>query len=148
MPWVLCLRLKMTVSSEMNFAHACVLSYIRLFATLWTVASQAPLSMGLSRQGYCSGLPFPPPGDFPDPGIKVMSLASPGLQETYHLNHRESPKFCSSFENFVLSFLAIIEKNVNTSSASQYSVDSKEMDFQRETQLILVLGAKINIWSL
>ena len=45
--------------------------------TQWTVAHQAPLSMGFSRQGYWSGLPFPSPGDFPDPGIK---LRSPALQ--------------------------------------------------------------------
>ena len=43
--------------------------------TLWTVACQAPLSMGFSRQKYWSGLPFPPPGDLPDPGIKLGSLA-------------------------------------------------------------------------
>ena len=40
-------------------------SCVQLFATLWTVARQAPLSMGFSRQEYCSGLPFPPPGDLP-----------------------------------------------------------------------------------
>ena len=45
--------------------------------TPWTVAYQAPLSMGLSRQGYWVGLPFPPPGDLPDPGIEP---GSPALQ--------------------------------------------------------------------
>ena len=50
---------------------------VRLFATLWTVALQAPLSMGFSRQEYWSGLPFPSPGDLPDPRIK---LRSPALQ--------------------------------------------------------------------
>ena len=43
--------------------------------TLWTVACQAPLSMGFSRQEYWSGLPFPPPGDLPNPGVKPMSPA-------------------------------------------------------------------------
>ena len=52
----------------------CVLSRVRLFATLWTVAHQAPLSMGFSRQEYWSRLPCPPPGDLPDPGIKPASL--------------------------------------------------------------------------
>ena len=47
--------------------------------TPWTVACQAPLSMGFSRQEYCSGLPFLPPGDLPDPGIKPRSLVSPAL---------------------------------------------------------------------
>ena len=49
--------------------HAQLLSLAQLFTTPWTVACQAPLSMGFSRQGYWSGLPFPPPGDRPDPGI-------------------------------------------------------------------------------
>ena len=44
----------------------------------WTVAHQASLSMGLSRQEYWSGLPFPPPGDLPDPGIEPMSPALAG----------------------------------------------------------------------
>ena len=48
------------------------LSRVRLFATLWTVARQAPLSMGFSRQEYWSGLPFPSPGDLPKPGIKPL----------------------------------------------------------------------------
>ena len=51
------------------------LSRVRLFATLWTVAYQAPLSMGFSRQEYRSGLLFPSPGDLPDPGIKPRSPA-------------------------------------------------------------------------
>ena len=46
--------------------------------TPWTAACQAPLSMGLSRQEYWSGLPFPSPGDLPDPGIKASSLAVAG----------------------------------------------------------------------
>ena len=51
------------------------LSRVRLFATLWTVGHQAPPSMGFSRQEYWSGLPFPSPGDLPDPGIKPRSPA-------------------------------------------------------------------------
>ena len=62
---------------------ACVLSCfscrVRLFVTLWTVARQAPLSMGSSRQEYWSGLPCTPPGDFPNPGIRPASLMSPAL---------------------------------------------------------------------
>ena len=45
-------------------------------ATPWTVACQAPLSMGFSKQEYWSGLTFPPPGDLPDPGIEPRSSAS------------------------------------------------------------------------
>ena len=44
---------------------------------LWTIAHQSPLSMGLSRQEYWSGLPFPPPGGLPNSGIKLTSLMSP-----------------------------------------------------------------------
>ena len=51
------------------------LSHVRLFATPWTVAYQVPPSMGFSRQEYQSGLPFPSPGDLPDPGIEPSSLA-------------------------------------------------------------------------
>ena len=54
------------------------LSCVRLFATLWTVAYQAPPSMGFSRQEYWSGLPFPPPGDLPNSGIKPTSPALAG----------------------------------------------------------------------
>ncbi|CAI9158760.1 unnamed protein product [Rangifer tarandus platyrhynchus] len=48
-------------------------------ATPWTAARQAPLPMGFSRQEYWSGLPCPPPGDLPDPGIEPTSLMSPAL---------------------------------------------------------------------
>ena len=51
------------------------LSCVQLFGTPWTVACQAPLSMGFSRQGYWSGLPFPSPGYLPNTGIKPRSLA-------------------------------------------------------------------------
>ena len=55
------------------YVNACMLSCfssVRLFVPLWTVAHQAPLSMGFPRQEYWSGLPCPPPGDLPDPGIE------------------------------------------------------------------------------
>ena len=47
-----------------------LLSHVQLFVTPWTIAHQVPLSMGFSRQEYWSGLPFPTPGDLPDPEIK------------------------------------------------------------------------------
>ena len=55
--------------------------HVQIFATLWTVPCQAPLSMGFSRQEYCSGLPCPPPGDLLHPGI--MSLVSPSLADGF-----------------------------------------------------------------
>ena len=62
---------------------ACMLSHfscVLLFATPWTVACQAPLSMGFSRQEYWSELPCPPPEDLPNPGIEPTSVMSPALQ--------------------------------------------------------------------
>ena len=56
--------------------HAKSLSYVQLCETVWTVAHQAPLSMGFSRQEYWSELPWPPPGDLPEPGIELRSLVS------------------------------------------------------------------------
>ena len=65
------------------------LSRLRLFATPWTVAYQAPSSMGFSRhrQEYWSGLPFPSPGDLPNPGIEP---GSPALQILYQLSYQGS----------------------------------------------------------
>ena len=54
-------------------------SHVRLFATLWVVACQAPLSKEFSRQEYWSGLLFPSPGDHPDPEISPASLMFPAL---------------------------------------------------------------------
>ena len=61
--------------------HACVLSHfgrVPLFATLWTIACQAPLSVGFSREEYWSGSRCPPPGDLPGPGIEPTSPALAG----------------------------------------------------------------------
>ena len=60
-----------------------VLSHVWLFATLWTVAHQAPLSMGFPRQEYWSGLPFPPPGNLPDSGRTLYHWASKKKQNNY-----------------------------------------------------------------
>ena len=66
-------------------------SHVQLFATPWTVAHQAPLSMGFSRQEYWSGLPFPSPGDLPNPGIEPGSLHC--RQMLYPLSHQGSPVY-------------------------------------------------------
>ena len=66
--------------------RACILSHfsrVQLFVTLWTVAHQASLSMGFSRQEYWSGLPCPSPGDLPDTGIKPTSLMSSALADGF-----------------------------------------------------------------
>ena len=72
-----------------------MLSRVQLFATLWTVANQASLSMGLPRQECRSGLPFPPPGARPNPGIKSTSPALAGGFST-----TESPDTGSKYYNF------------------------------------------------
>ena len=69
-------------------------SRVWLFATPWTVACQVPLSLGFSRQEYWSGLPFPPSGDLPDPGIKPKSLTSPALEKPF-------PPTCKSTFSYI-----------------------------------------------
>ena len=61
----------------------------------WTVACQAPLSMGFSRQEYCSGLPFPYPGDLPNPGIKPGEVIGPGIKSVF-TNFRATHPVCLS----------------------------------------------------
>ena len=72
--------------------HAKSFRRVHIFVPLWTVACQAPLSMGFSRQEYWSGLPCPPPGDLPDPGIEHISPAPTVLQvDSLLLSHQGSP---------------------------------------------------------
>ena len=59
-------------------------SRVQLFETLWTVARQAPLSVGFSGQECWSGLPGPPPGDLPGPGTEPVAPAPPALQVDFH----------------------------------------------------------------
>ena len=66
--------------------HVCLLSCficVCLFETLWTVACQAPLTMGFSRQEYWGGLPHPPPGDLPEPGIEFVPFTSPASADRF-----------------------------------------------------------------
>ena len=72
----------------------CVLSCVWLFATPWTVAHQAPLSMEFSRQEYWSGLPFPSPGDCPDPEIKTESPVSPTLASGFFTTAPPEKRVC------------------------------------------------------
>ena len=79
----------------LSSTHVCMLSRffscVQLFRTiLWSIAHQAPLSMGFSRQEYWSGLPFPPPGDLPDPGIKPCLVH--WQADSLPLSHQRSPE--------------------------------------------------------
>ena len=79
--------------SRNTCVHASCFSRVRLFATPWTAAHQAPLSMGFSRQEYWSGLPCPSPGDFSGPGTEPVSPAAPALQaDSLPLSHQGSPR--------------------------------------------------------
>ena len=108
------------------------------FATPWTVAHQVPLSMGFSQQEYWSGLPYPPPGDFPDPGIKPVSPAAPALhagplcwvtrsymQEQRALKPAPSPSSISSLQP-LLTLLTFYHgaTSVSTSSTAFWDLAS------------------------
>ena len=70
----------------LSFPCVCMLSHfshVPLFATSWTLAHQAPLSMGFPRQEYWSGLTCSPPGDLPNPGIELASPTSPALESRF-----------------------------------------------------------------
>ena len=74
-------------SNSQEHVCVCAVSHVWLFVTLRTVACQDPLFTGFPRQDYSSGLPFPPPGDLPNPGIEPESPALPilaGSQILYH----------------------------------------------------------------
>ena len=73
----------------------CVLSHAQLFATPWTIAHQAPLSMEFSRQEYQSGLPFLSPGDLPRQGIEPVSPTSPALAGRFFTNEPLGSPKCS-----------------------------------------------------
>ena len=66
--------------------------FLQIFATPWTIACKAPLSLGCSSQEYWSGLPFPPPGDLPNPGIEHLSPMCPALAGRFFtMSHLGSP---------------------------------------------------------
>ena len=90
-------------SSRRSFL-VCVLSHFSRvwhFATLWIVACQAPLSMGVSRQEYWSGLPCPPRGDLPNPGVKPMSPAL--WEDSLPLSHQRSPSLSLGIINTIVN---------------------------------------------
>ena len=78
--WKHNLKVKSCVLFGEHSEDLCALSRVWFFATPWTVAHQAPLSLGIPRQEHWSGLPYPPPEDLPDSGIEPESPACPALQ--------------------------------------------------------------------
>ena len=91
-----------------------LLSRVRLFATPWTVAYQAPLSMGFSRQEYWSGLPFPSPGDLPDPGIEPGSpaLEADALTSEPSLWHFLNKDYKQGIKTVIIESIGIIMLNI------------------------------------
>ena len=99
-----------------------LLSHVQLFATLWTVACQAPLSMGFSRQKYQSGLPFPPTGDLPNPGIDLRSPLTAGkslLSETpgKHIYMLSSVQSLSRVRLFVTPWIAARQASLSITNS-------------------------------
>ena len=80
-------------------------SCVQLFVSPWTVAHQAPLSMGISRQEYWSGLLCPPPGDLLEPGIEPESLASPALAGRFFTMVLLALPWYSAFKQSCFEFL-------------------------------------------
>ena len=93
---------------------------VLLFVTLWTVACQAPLTMGFSRQEYWSGLPCPPPGDLSDPGIGPSSLMSPALAGGFSTTSVTWDDVQNSGENyywFIINIKDTIQEHLNARDA-------------------------------
>ena len=92
-------------------------SHVQLFATPWTVAHQAPPSMGFSRQEYWSGLPFPSPGNLPDPGIEPRS---PALQaDAFTSEPPGKPSRSLLFICFICSNMSVLIPNFITLNVNQ-----------------------------
>ena len=94
-----------------------LLSRVRLFAAPWTVAYQAPPSMGFSRQEYWSGLLFPSPGDLPDPGIEPGSpiLWADTLPSEPPGDHQSTDRYLSFFHISAIVIKCVIHSVVSDS---------------------------------
>ena len=108
-------------------------SCVWLYVTLWTVALQAPLSTGFSRQEYWSGLPFPPAEDLPNPGIKLVFPVAPVLQgDSLPWSQLESPSFTSPLGSFFLLCLAFLFSGLTLLSALNHSSKDSLLPSSRE----------------
>ena len=95
---------------------------VQLFVTLCSVACQAPRSMGFSKQEYWSGLPFPSPGDLPDPGTELASLTSPALAARFFTTST-TWKYICSFCHFVNCFGFVLLGLFSLPSSLLFSCD-------------------------
>ena len=108
-------------------------SRVQLFATLWTVTCQAPLSMGFSRQEYWSGLPRPPPGDLPNQGMEPTSLMSSciGRQVLYHWCHHALNKVQHLAGQQWPRALSLVLLEIRMAPTSKHGLSSFEITFVR-----------------
>ena len=105
------------------------LSHVGLFVTPWTVARQVPPSMGFSRQEYWSGLPFPSPGDLPDPGVGSTSSVSPSLAGRFYTTEaRGKPITVHCAPSILFSpFTASVTKNFSHFPHKTYKATNKKV---------------------
>ena len=110
-------------------------------ATPWTIARQAPLSLGFSRQEYWRGLPFPSPGDLPDPGMESTSPAAPVLQaDSLPLSHQGSHGNSSTKFNHIYRFIEPPPQLRNRNSPSPRKLPSVTFYGLPSLQLWLLLS--------
>ena len=98
----------------------CVLSHIQLFATPWTVAHQAPLSMGFSKQEHWSELPFPSPGHLLDPGIEPSCISCIGRQILNHQCHLGGLAYKNILHSFCPALMAKVSETQRNSRAAKW----------------------------
>ena len=122
------------------------LSRVWLFATPWTVAHQAPPSMGFSRQEYWSGLPFPSPGDLPNPGIEP---GSPALQTdaftVWATREAKESEICSVMSNSLRHHGLILQARILEWVAFPFSRGSSQP--RDQTQISRIAGGFFTSWA-
>ena len=89
-----------------------MLSHVQLCVTPWTVAHQVPLSIGFSWQEYRGGLPCPPPGDLPHPGIEPMSHLLHWQECSLPLSHWGIPQYCTNSPLKIIEISIIVRINI------------------------------------
>ena len=121
------------------------LSRIQLFATPWTVTHQAPPSMGFSRQEYWNGLPFPSPGDLPDPGIEPRSptLQADIVTSEPSGNTKINSKWIKDL-NIRPENIKFVEKNIGKTLSD---INHSRILYDPHPR-IMEIKAKVNKWDL
>ena len=126
-----------------------VASVVSSSATPWTVAHQAPLSMGFSRQEYWSGLPYPSPGDLPNPGIEPSSPMSPALHFTTEpLGKPKLKARPHNYFDFLLPLRGFIKQSL-MGVLNSFPYSSRPLTVPRKAlrKTLLLLGLK-GLWLL